>query len=392
MPAAFFVYASIALAMAVNAIRGPSPPTSRFPALWLPAVLMAEVPWMWLLLRVLIAALLIAAGALDMTIGRIALVLLITAQSLQVVLIVRASRSARRIAGDRSAAAWWERLTGWPYRIPPEISRIDDIEYAPGLTLDLYRPHEPPPGPAPCLVYAHGGSWGGGDPRRVFRPVVHYLASRGWVVLTIRYPLSPLATFPEHLIGVKRALQWAKTAGVTQFGVDAERIAVAGGSAGAHLAALAALTTSTDQLGFAQFDTSVKAAVVLYGIYDFVNRNGARYDWPLIPERVMKVAVSAAPDAYRAASPIDQVRSDAPPFLVVHGTSDSLVPIAEARHFVEALGAVEAPVDFLKVEFAQHAFDILNGVRTRALAVRIERFLNVMVGVAPLDAEPVDGA
>jgi len=376
MSSAFFlVYAVLALFAAFNAVRGASPPTSRFPALWLPAVLVAEAPWLWFLLRTMVGAGFFALGALDLSMGRLALGMLVIAQILQLELIRRVAASARALGPGRARALWWERLTGWPYRVPKNVERAAHIEYGAGLTLDVYRSRRPSDEPAPCLVYVHGGSWGGGDPRRVFRTVVHHLASKGWVVVTIRYPLSPTATFPEHVVGVKQAVHWVKTDGVSDFGLDPERVAVAGGSAGAHLASLAVLAIGNYQPGFESADTSVKAAVVLYGIYDFVNRNQTRFDWPLIPNRVMKATVAEAPDRYREASPIDQVRGDAPPFLVVHGTSDSLVPIAEAEFFVEALRAAGGSVEFLPVQRAQHAFDILGGARTRALAVRIERFL-----------------
>jgi acetyl esterase/lipase len=145
------------------------------------------------------------------------------------------------------------------------------------------------------------------------------------------------------------------------------RVAIAGGSSGAHLAALAALRKS---------EASVSAAVVLYGIYDFFNRNKTRVDWPLIPRNVMKSTPDRAPELYRAASPIDQVHADAPPFLVVHGTHDSLVPIGESRYFAAALREAGAQVEMIEVAGAQHAFDALGGVRTRALAALTESFLN----------------
>ena len=376
MSSAFlFVYAFLALFFGCNALRKPSPPTSRFPALWLPAVLIAEIPWFWFLLRMLAGAGFVAIEALGHPMGWLGLSMLATAQLLQLEIVRRASSSAREVGRERARAAWWERLTGWPYRIPAGIERITDVEYEPGLTLDVYRLRQTRSEPVPCLVYVHGGGWGGGDPRRVFRTVVHHLASQGWGVVTIRYPLSPIATFPDHVIGVNRALHWIKTEGADRFGLDPDRIALAGGSAGAHLTSLSVLSNGRHQPGFESADTSVKAAIVLYGIYDFFNRNNTRVDWPLIPVRVMKAAAADAPDRYREASPIDQVRGDSPPFLVIHGTSDSLVPIAEAEFFVEALRTVGAPVEFVPVRHAQHAFDILNGIRTRALAVRIERFL-----------------
>ena len=390
MSSAFlFVYALLALFLTINALRRPSPPSSRFPALWLPAVVVAEIPWFWFLLRIVVGGGFAAVGAHHLPIGRLGMLLLAITQVLQLELIRRAAVSARAIGPGRSAASWWEKITGWPYRIPEGIERIANIEYGSGLTLDVYKPRGNNAA-TPCLVYVHGGSWGGGDPRRVFRTVVHHFAARGWVVVTIRYPLSPRATFPDHVVGVNRALHWVKTSGAERFGLDPDRVALAGGSAGAHLASLAVLSHGDHQSGFESADTSVMAAVVLYGIYDFFNRNNTRVDWPLIPNRVMKAAMADAPDLYREASPIDQVRGDAPPFLVIHGTSDSLVPFAEAEFFVQALRNAGAPVEFLPVHRAQHAFDILGGVRTRALAVRIEHFLTSSVFQTATDPLPSD--
>ena len=391
MSSAFlFVYGFLALFMTFNAVRAASRPTSRFPALWLPAVLVAEIPWFWLFLRILVGAGFVGAGALEQPIGRLGFLLLAAAQVMQLELIRRVVSSAREVGTESAAAAWWEKLTGWPYRIPAGVERIGGIEYGMGLTLDVYSSRGPRPEAVPCLVYVHGGSWGGGDPRRVFRTVVHHLASRGWGVVTIRYPLSPTATFPDHVIGVNQALHWIKTEGVDTFGLDPDRIALAGGSAGAHLASLAVLSHGSHQPGFESADTSVKAAIVLYGIYDFFNRNNTRVDWPLIPDRVMKAAAADAPDRYREASPIDQVRGDAPPFLVIHGTNDSLVPIAESQFFVDALRRVGASVEFLPVRRAQHAFDILGGARTRAMAVRIEQFLESAWARTPTERLPSD--
>jgi acetyl esterase/lipase len=90
----------------------------------------------------------------------------------------------------------------------------------------------------------------------------------------------------------------------------------------------------------------------------------------------MKATPDRAPELYRAASPIDQVHADAPPFLIVHGTHDSLVPVPESRYFAEALAAAGASVQLVEVDGAQHAFDALGGVRTRALAAVIQEFLD----------------
>jgi acetyl esterase/lipase len=365
MPSALlFIYGAIAVLTGVNALRKPSPPTSRFPPIWLPAMIVGEAPWLYLTLRIVIAAVLVAAGGLELTMGWIGLALVGIAQIMQLESARRAYAGASRLDHPPVKVAWHQRVSSLPFRVPETIERIEGLEYLPGLGLDLYRTRRTSQ-PSPTLIYVHGGSWGGGDPRRQFRTITHHLAENGWVVLNIRYPLSPVATFPEHLHAVEQAIRWARSTG-SEHGVDPTRVAIAGGSSGAHLAALVALRAKEP----------VSAAVVLYGIYDFFNRNKTRFDWPLIPRNVMKATPDRAPELYRAASPIDQVHADAPPFLIVHGTHDSLVPVPESRYFAEALAAAGASVQLVEVDGAQHAFDALGGVRTRALAAVIREFLD----------------
>ena len=364
MSSAFlFTYGAIALLTGVNALRKPSPPTSRFPPIWLPAMIVGEAPWLYLTIRTLIALLLVLAGGLDLLMGRIGLALVVAAQLMTLEAARRAYAGAGRLGQRPVDVSQLQRFTSLPYAVPNTLERIMG-EYAPGLAFDLYRRRDSN-GPSPTLIHVHGGSWGGGDPRRQFRTVTHHLAENGWIVLAIRHPLSPRATFPDHLLALLEAIQWARTAG-TSFGVDPDRVAVAGGSSGAHLASLAALLPGS----------GVSAAVVMYGIYDFLNRNKTRFDWPVIPRNVMKTTPERDPEAYRRASPLDQVRSDAPPFLVIHGSHDSLVPLPESQYFAKALEEAGASVELVEVYGAQHAFDALGGVRTRALAPVIREFLD----------------
>jgi acetyl esterase/lipase len=208
----------------------------------------------------------------------------------------------------------------------------------------------------------------------------HRLAMRGWLVLDIRYPLSPDATFPEHLIGVKRAVAWAKSEG-RRLGVDPGRVVISGGSSGAHLAALAALTAGKPGLqpGFEDADVSVAACVVFYGIYDLLIRNPTRFDWPFIANTVMKARATEAPELYELGSPVDQVHPEAPPFLVVHGEYDSVVLAAESEHFVSALRAFGVDVEYLEVPGAQHGFDAIASIRSRAVANRCVEWLTLKV-------------
>ncbi len=236
------------------------------------------------------------------------------------------------------------------------------------LRLDVHRPRAAGVR-GPTLVYVHGGGWVIGHRDRQGLPLMQYLAARGWVGFSVDYRLSPRATFPDHLVDVKRAIAWVREH-AAEYGADTSFLALAGNSAGGHLASLAALTANAAeyQPGFETADTSVDACLSSYGIYDLLDRDA---HWPhggmkmLLERHVMKLTRSDARDAYDAASPIARVGADAPPFLIVHGECDSLVPVAEARRFSEALRKVSrAPVTYVEVPGAQHAFDIFPSVRT----------------------------
>ena len=125
------------------------------------------------------------------------------------------------------------------------------------------------------LFQVHGGGWTMGKKEGQAEPLMAHLAERGWVCVAANYRLSPRATWPDHLVDVKKALAWTK-ATIAQYGGDPDFVVITGGSAGGHLSSLAALTphVSDFQPGFEEADTSVAAAVPFYGIYDFVNRDG----------------------------------------------------------------------------------------------------------------------
>jgi acetyl esterase/lipase len=185
-----------------------------------------------------------------------------------------------------------------------------------------------------------------------------------------------LATFPDHLIGVKRAIAWAKSEG-RRFGIDAGRVSLSGGSSGAHLAALAALTSSDPDLqpGFETADTSVVACLPFYGIYDLLVRNPTRYDWPFVAQHVLKTLPDVDRDLYHLGSPIDQVHIGAPPFFVLHGEFDSIVLSAESEHFVTALRDAGVDTTYFEVPGAQHGFDAIASMRTRAVAAMCVEWL-----------------
>jgi acetyl esterase/lipase len=123
--------------------------------------------------------------------------------------------------------------------------------------------------------------------------------------------------------------------------------------------------------------------VPFYGVYDFTNRDqvGRADMLPFLETRVMKSQLADDRQRWEAASPICRIRPDAPPFFVVHGTNDSLVPVEQARWFAAALRKASAkPVIYAELPGAQHAFDVFASPRTLHTVHAVERFLAVVYG------------
>ncbi|WP_019633987.1 alpha/beta hydrolase [Actinomadura atramentaria] len=247
------------------------------------------------------------------------------------------------------------------------------------LRLDVYRPAadgELRPG----LLQIHGGAWVVGDKREQGLPLLNHMAVHGWVGFNVNYRLSPRATWPDHIVDLKRFIAWYREH-AAEYGADPDFLCVTGGSAGGHLAALVALTAGDPeyQPGFEDADTSVRAAVPFYGIYNLVDPGPWRVPMGatgLMRKLVFKRSLRADPEPFRRASPEMRVHADAPPFFVIHGTHDSLVPVAEARRFVTALRAASAnPVAYAEMRGGQHAFDVFPSYRSARVIEAVERYL-----------------
>ena len=215
--------------------------------------------------------------------------------------------------------------------------------------------------------------------------MLNHLAQIGWVGFNIDYRLSPEATFPDQIVDVKRAIAWVRE-NASELGIDPELICITGGSAGGHLTALAGLSENDPafQPGFEEADTSLSAVVPFYGVYDLTNSNGFYYEgmrrW-VLEQVVFKRRYEDDPDSFRDASPTFRVHADAPPFLVIHGERDTLVPVEDARFFVERLRSVSRhPVRYVELPAAEHAFDLWPSERTARIAEGIGRFLTAVAG------------
>jgi acetyl esterase/lipase len=267
------------------------------------------------------------------------------------------------------------------------VKRERNIEFARAggrvLRLDVYRPEAPATGRRPAILQVHGGGWVIGDKREQGIPLLGHLAANGWVGFNANYRLSPAATWPDHLIDLKRAVAWIREH-ADEYDVDPDFIAVTGGSAGGHLTALLALTAGDPayQPGFEGADTSFQAAVPFYGVYDWTNRLGAAHQDMLrlfLEPWVMKAFYADEPEKFQAASPIDQVNAGAPPFLVLHGDKDTLAPVEDARLFVERLREVSPePVIYGELVGAHHAFDLFVSTRAKPVIESVERFLTAV--------------
>ena len=232
---------------------------------------------------------------------------------------------------------------------------------------------------APVLLQVPGGAWMTGNKRGQAHPLMSHLAELGWVCVAINYRLSPRSTWPDHVVDVKRAIAWTREH-IADYGGDPDWIAITGGSAGGHLSSLAALTANDPrfQPGFEEADTRVQAAVPFYGVYDFTRTDDAMHPLmaPMVAKHVFKVSRTDVAEPFRVASPITHVCADAPPFFVLHGTNDSLVPLEQARSFTARLGEVSRePVVYAELPCAQHAFDIFGSARAAHAAVAVEQFL-----------------
>ncbi len=368
------------------------------------SLLSTELAWFWLPLQFLLALSLCLAGGLETLLGKFALLILVLGWLPLVMHIVQSRRSGkimenalRSTLGENYRDAIPEERAGMlrespsfhDWKLPFNWRRsgvevLKDIPYGPAgmrQQLDIYRPATLPASPCPVLLQIHGGAWVMSRKEDQAQPLMWHLASRGWICVAVNYRLSPSVGFPTHIEDCKRALCWIRE-NAQDYAMDGSFIAVTGGSAGGHLAALMALSANNPDLqqDNPDTDTSLQAAVPLYGLYDMASRHQQyRFPEPLkqfLTGRVMHESETSNPALWDLASPISQIRNDAPPFFILHGTQDSLIPVRDAQVFSERLRAVStAPVVYAELPFAEHGFDLFRSQRAEFTVDAVHRFL-----------------
>ena len=265
------------------------------------------------------------------------------------------------------------RTVFWPLPLRPrDVQRIANVSYGHAgrrNRLDLYR-HRSRPAGAPVLIHFHGGHFRMGGKSREARALFYRLAIQGWVCISADYRLGGAGRFPASQIDAKQVIAWVRQH-AAEYGADPSMVVVAGSSAGAHLASMAAVTANDPvfQPGFEHADTSVSAVVCLYGFYG--NRDLAG-PFP--------------------SSPHACVSRNAPPFFIAHGDNDTRIPAARAESFVDALRSVSVnPVVYAQLPGAQHSFDLLHSVRFQHVIDGIETFTGwVQARCDPASAQNTD--
>ncbi|UGY92177.1 alpha/beta hydrolase [Streptomyces gobiensis] len=278
---------------------------------------------------------------------------------------------------------------GWPpppFLAPPPplvspdgVRRFDGATYAttPGYRPRLLDVHVPAAdGPVPVVVWIHGGGWLEGD-RRYPPPTIPVdllhgsVLQAGLALVCVDYRHSLEAPFPAQLHDVKAALRYLRRF-ADSFGIDKDRIGVWGESAGGHLAALAGLVSPDGPegpaleggVGICDEDSTVQAVVDWYGVSELSSLlshalppppSGMEYPNPFTA--LLGGTADQQPELARAASPVTYAgTATPPPFLLIHGTSDSLVPYSQSEVLAEALERVGGEVTLQPVDGADHIF------------------------------------
>jgi acetyl esterase/lipase len=237
---------------------------------------------------------------------------------------------------------------------------IPDVLYraVDGITLmaEIVRPDPLPAWPLPAIIYVHGGGWMQGD-RTANRN--HFLAEQGFFTLSVDYRLSWQAPFPAQLEDVRAAVRWVRRQ-ASHYRIDPRRIGIWGHSAGAHLAALVGTTGHLPALPAAvdpdEPSSNVQAVATLACPTDFLQMGGWHEAADSPEARLVGGPIRERVRVVQAASPITYVQPGAPPFLLIHGEDDDVVPCGQSALFAQALRAKGNPVTYVTVPNAGHNF------------------------------------
>jgi len=269
---------------------------------------------------------------------------------------------------------------------PGGVTGLADVVYS---TVAGYRPlvvdlYLPPKGkaatPKPLIIYIHGGGWVAGHTRQAaalsnFPGVLARLASEGFVVASLEYRLAAEARYPAQLQDVRAAIRFLKT-NAGNYGIDPAKVALWGGSAGGHLAALGATTC-----GVAEIDDKpqpkgsecVQGAAIWYGVFDYstiIAPMIARGETGPVALLGCATAATCPADKLTAASAVTFLDAKDPPFLLIHGEADKVVPVDQSRLAEARMRAIGVPVEAIYLPDIDHSWIGTTPAATRAATLR----------------------
>jgi acetyl esterase/lipase len=306
------------------------------------------------------------------------------------------SGGGRRFA----AGVWLARVLAWgallgatallvgaePERsaLPRNVRAVTDLVYRRDghrrVRLDVYSPTSPAPARGwPTVLALHGGGWRGGN-KTDYGRMAAILAEHGYAVVAVDYTLSKPGTpsWPANLEDVRAAVRWVRHH-ASQYGLDPDRIAALGASAGGHLAAL--LGTFPDARDASGVSSRVQAVIDFYGPADLTTLVSQSPPAGTAVTLLLGGRPGEVADRYREASPLNHVSADDPPTLLIHGEGDRIVPPDQSRRLAAALGSAGVPGRLIEVADARHGFGFLVG--SRDLLPEILAFLESAWNVKP---------
>ena len=279
---------------------------------------------------------------------------------------------------------------GRPAPLPPGVKAERNISYVENghrnQVLDLFLPEQPSGQPLPLMIWIHGGAWMAGNQSS---PPVLYLVNKGFAVASVQHRFSSDALWPAQAYDCKAAIRFLR-ANAAKYHFDPNHFAVGGDSSGGHLAAFIGTSGGVAEmegdLGNTNVSSRVQAVVDWFGPTDFMlmaQQSGPRsmlhHDAPNSPEsRLLGGPVQEKRDLARTANPITYIDRSDPPFLIMHGDNDQLVPLAQSAMLAKALKDAGVDVTMKTIPGASHEGPQFRNAESQQL---IEGFLSAKLKV-----------
>jgi len=275
------------------------------------------------------------------------------------------------------SAAFAQRLSPMAAREKVEIQT--DVEYGQAgersLKLDVIQPKATSEKPRPCVVWIHGGGWQNGNKSSGIGRLAGLVATGDYVGVTVGYRLTDETAWPGQIHDCKAAVRWVR-ANAKTLGINPDKIAVMGSSAGGHLVSMLGTSGDVKELegknGSADASSRVACVVDFCGPSDFlaIGKDNPRLNDPAGPVyKLLGGPLSEKQDVAKEASPITYVSADDPPFLILHGTDDKTVAIRQAELLHAAQQKAGNKTTFVKINGGGH------GIGGPKVEERVKTFL-----------------